>query len=119
MITHCQIPKNIDFSSLLFLIRKADEHNEEGTSSQGVSEPRILVQNNSEPETAGDGFRWRKYGQKVVKGNPYPRFVDVDNLLHYIYSTYLVLTRIEPYLIANMYTLDRLVVCLEAVSSFY
>ncbi|CAN0926789.1 WRKY transcription factor 44 [Linum grandiflorum] len=27
----------------------------------------------TDPEILGDGFRWRKYGQKVVRGNPYPR----------------------------------------------
>lgn len=53
--------------------RKIDEHNEAGTSKEGIQEPRIWVQNNTEPEISGDGFRWRKYGQKVVKGNPYPR----------------------------------------------
>ncbi|CAA0830480.1 WRKY transcription factor 44 [Striga hermonthica] len=44
--------------------------NEGGNSS----EPTTFVRNiNSECETIRDGFRWRKYGQKVVKGNMYPR----------------------------------------------
>ncbi|RZC60910.1 hypothetical protein C5167_022659 [Papaver somniferum] len=46
-----------------------------------VSEPssshkigsRIIVQTTSEVDLLDDGFRWRKYGQKVVKGNPHPR----------------------------------------------
>jgi len=35
-------------------------------------EPRVLV-HTSDADILEDGFRWRKYGQKVVKGNPYPR----------------------------------------------
>ncbi|KAK9125405.1 hypothetical protein Scep_014251 [Stephania cephalantha] len=38
-----------------------------------IREPRIVMQNSMDSEILGDGFRWRKYGQKVVKGNPYPR----------------------------------------------
>ncbi|KAJ1296654.1 hypothetical protein BS78_01G319000 [Paspalum vaginatum] len=34
---------------------------------------RIIVQTNSEVDVLDDGYRWRKYGQKVVKGNPHPR----------------------------------------------
>ncbi|KAK6921973.1 WRKY domain [Dillenia turbinata] len=46
----------------------------EATSSQRtVTEPRIIVQTTSEVDLLDDGYRWRKYGQKVVKGNPYPR----------------------------------------------
>ncbi|VFQ94823.1 unnamed protein product [Cuscuta campestris] len=37
----------------------------------------ILMQagigNMTDSEATGDGYRWRKYGQKVVKGNTYPR----------------------------------------------
>ncbi|RVW39660.1 WRKY transcription factor 44 [Vitis vinifera] len=40
---------------------------------EGAQEPRIVVQNSTDSEILGDGFRWRKYGQKVVKGNSYPR----------------------------------------------
>nr|AFD22857.1 WRKY transcription factor [Tamarix androssowii] len=45
----------------------------EGTSQDCTQEPRVLVQSTTEAEILEDGFRWRKYGQKVVKGNPYPR----------------------------------------------
>ncbi|XP_050384407.1 WRKY transcription factor WRKY24-like [Argentina anserina] len=41
--------------------------------SRIVKEPRIVVQTTSEIDILDDGYRWRKYGQKVVKGNPNPR----------------------------------------------
>ncbi|MCI20306.1 putative WRKY transcription factor 3-like, partial [Trifolium medium] len=37
-----------------------------------VSKPKIIVQTTSDVDLLEDGYRWRKYGQKVVKGNPYP-----------------------------------------------
>nr|GFA88584.1 probable WRKY transcription factor 3 [Tanacetum cinerariifolium] len=43
------------------------------TSAQKVvSEPKIVVQTRSEVDLLDDGFKWRKYGQKVVKGNTNP-----------------------------------------------
>lgn len=42
-------------------------------ASRAVREPRIIVQTMSEVDILDDGYRWRKYGQKVVKGNPNPR----------------------------------------------
>ncbi|GAB2287149.1 hypothetical protein Dimus_021535 [Dionaea muscipula] len=42
-------------------------------SSRAVREPRVVVQIESEIDILDDGYRWRKYGQKVVKGNPNPR----------------------------------------------
>ncbi|ONM55756.1 putative WRKY transcription factor 34 [Zea mays] len=42
-------------------------------SSRAVREPRVVVQTTSEVDILDDGYRWRKYGQKVVKGNPNPR----------------------------------------------
>ncbi|KAK1305791.1 putative WRKY transcription factor 20 [Acorus calamus] len=37
-------------------------------------EPRVVVQTISEVDILDDGYRWRKYGQKVVKGNPNPSY---------------------------------------------
>nr|GLL42889.1 probable WRKY transcription factor 26 [Ipomoea trifida] len=56
---------------------KAETGNEnEGISALGsrtVREPRVVVQTRSDIDILDDGYRWRKYGQKVVKGNPNPR----------------------------------------------
>ncbi|XP_050244065.1 probable WRKY transcription factor 33 [Quercus robur] len=53
------------------------EENEDGgfsaSASRTVREPRVVVQTTSEIDILDDGYRWRKYGQKVVKGNPNPR----------------------------------------------
>ncbi|KAI4294942.1 hypothetical protein MLD38_040778 [Melastoma candidum] len=38
-----------------------------------IREPRVVVQTISEVDILDDGYRWRKYGQKVVRGNPNPR----------------------------------------------
>ncbi|XP_050206559.1 probable WRKY transcription factor 2 [Mercurialis annua] len=46
---------------------------ETNLSSRAVREPRVVVQIESEIDILDDGYRWRKYGQKVVKGNPNPR----------------------------------------------
>ncbi|KAG7554423.1 WRKY domain [Arabidopsis suecica] len=40
---------------------------------ENVKEPRVVVQTTSDIDILDDGYRWRKYGQKVVKGNPNPR----------------------------------------------
>ncbi|CAK8542515.1 unnamed protein product [Lathyrus sativus] len=42
-------------------------------SARASREPRVVVQIESEIDILDDGYRWRKYGQKVVKGNPNPR----------------------------------------------
>ncbi|KAF9665314.1 hypothetical protein SADUNF_Sadunf16G0109900 [Salix dunnii] len=44
-----------------------------GAGNRTVREPRIVVQTTSDIDILDDGYRWRKYGQKVVKGNPNPR----------------------------------------------
>jgi hypothetical protein len=38
-----------------------------------VKKPKIILQTLSDVDLLDDGYRWRKYGQKVVKGNPRPR----------------------------------------------
>lgn len=43
------------------------------SDSRTVREPRVVVQTTSDIDILDDGYRWRKYGQKVVKGNPNPR----------------------------------------------
>ncbi|PKA56538.1 putative WRKY transcription factor 2 [Apostasia shenzhenica] len=43
------------------------------SASRAIREPAVVIQMPSEVDIVNDGYRWRKYGQKVVKGNPNPR----------------------------------------------
>ncbi|KAI3952906.1 hypothetical protein MKX01_028598 [Papaver californicum] len=53
--------------------KKENYYIESNMASRAVREPRVVVQTECEVDILDDGFRWRKYGQKVVKGNPNPR----------------------------------------------
>ncbi|KAG7015604.1 putative WRKY transcription factor 2 [Cucurbita argyrosperma subsp. argyrosperma] len=54
--------------------RKLDAYvTEMSGATRAIREPRVVVQTTSEVDILDDGYRWRKYGQKVVKGNPNPR----------------------------------------------
>ncbi|KAI5555796.1 hypothetical protein BDE02_19G108400 [Populus trichocarpa] len=53
--------------------REGDNEGISAPGSKAVREPRVVVQTTSDIDILDDGYRWRKYGQKVVKGNPNPR----------------------------------------------
>ncbi|XP_057956706.1 WRKY transcription factor 1-like isoform X2 [Malania oleifera] len=54
--------------------RKKDYYTVDATQAdKQAAEPRVVVQTESKVDIVNDGYRWRKYGQKLVKGNPNPR----------------------------------------------
>ncbi|CAK8564751.1 unnamed protein product [Lathyrus sativus] len=53
--------------------RKLESYAETSRATRVIREPRVVVQTTSEVDILDDGYRWRKYGNKVVKGNPYAR----------------------------------------------
>lgn len=52
---------------------KRQKRENEGIPSKANCEPRVVVQTTSAVDIVNDGYRWRKYGQKLVKGNANPR----------------------------------------------
>ncbi|KAM7508334.1 hypothetical protein LguiA_018787 [Lonicera macranthoides] len=45
----------------------------EGALFKPGKKPKLVVHAAGDVGISGDGYRWRKYGQKMVKGNPHPR----------------------------------------------
>lgn len=41
-----------------------------------VREPRFCFKTMSEVDVLDDGYKWRKYGQKVVKNTQHPRYTN-------------------------------------------
>nr|DAD30516.1 TPA_asm: hypothetical protein HUJ06_009367 [Nelumbo nucifera] len=50
-----------------------------------IRKPRYAFQTRSHVDILDDGYRWRKYGQKAVKNNKFPRLVLLSYLLFIFY----------------------------------
>jgi len=44
-----------------------------------VREPRFCFKTLSDVDVLDDGYKWRKYGQKVVKNTLHPRYIYIYN----------------------------------------
>lgn len=55
-----------------------------------VREPRFCFKTMSEVDVLDDGYKWRKYGQKVVKNTQHPRF---DVLLNSPINSFIILIK--------------------------
>ncbi|XP_022932357.1 probable WRKY transcription factor 20 isoform X1 [Cucurbita moschata] len=70
----CKNPDELDDDDIILKRRKMELGGFEACPMvRPIREPRVVVQTLSEVDILDDGYRWRKYGQKVVRGNPNPR----------------------------------------------
>lgn len=66
--------------------KAARTEEEEGAESEAkrrkgekkVRKPRYAFQTRSQVDILDDGYRWRKYGQKAVKNNKFPRSLSLS-----------------------------------------
>jgi hypothetical protein len=58
-----------------------------------VREPRFCFKTMSDVDVLDDGYKWRKYGQKVVKNTQHPRYIYI-----YIHSLFVWLYALSPFL---------------------
>lgn len=66
---------NFQFTAKLIPNRKKENGN---AAAAGVDLPTRgprVVHTSSEVDFVDDGYRWRKYGQKLVRGNTNPRYI--------------------------------------------
>lgn len=64
-----------DYNLLCFSMTRMKKGNLEysGSLLKPGKKPKFVVHAAGDVGISGDGYRWRKYGQKMVKGNPHPR----------------------------------------------
>lgn len=74
------------FFLLVIRVKKGSAGNS-GTSLKPGKKPKFVVHAAGDVGISGDGYRWRKYGQKMVKGNPHPRCIPFHNKFYsHLYS---------------------------------
>ena len=63
---------HLDPKSICFLFYFRMQENQVKKENKKVKE-RVAFKTQSEVEVLDDGFKWRKYGKKMVKNSPNPR----------------------------------------------
>ncbi len=48
-------------------------HHHHTQQQQGPLSPRLVIETSADVDVLDDGYTWRKYGQKKVKGSEFPR----------------------------------------------
>lgn len=56
---------------------------EEGREKKEAKE-RVAFKTKSEIEILDDGYKWRKYGKKMVKNSPNPRYIFIQCFVTYL-----------------------------------
>ncbi|KAH7670276.1 WRKY domain-containing protein [Dioscorea alata] len=60
-------------NGLIFESKELGEKANKKKGEKKVRRPRYAFQTRSQVDILDDGYRWRKYGQKAVKNNKFPR----------------------------------------------
>ncbi|KAE9586561.1 hypothetical protein Lal_00044760 [Lupinus albus] len=66
-------PHQISERSIEVSDEVGDSNNNKKKGEKKVKKPRYAFQTRSQVDILDDGYRWRKYGQKAVKNNKFPR----------------------------------------------
>lgn len=65
--------------------------------------PKFVVHAAGDVGISGDGYRWRKYGQKMVKGNPHPRCMPSLSSVFFLFDTYVCMHSLYINFIFSLY----------------
>ncbi|XAR48197.1 hypothetical protein NMG60_11030937 [Bertholletia excelsa] len=69
-----EVNKDVSHESKNFFgSENSDEKAGKKKGEKKVKKPRFAFQTRSQVDILDDGYRWRKYGQKAVKNNKFPR----------------------------------------------
>lgn len=84
-----------------------DDHNHIGVSAaikmkkmkgrRKVREPRFCFKTMSDVDVLDDGYKWRKYGQKVVKNTQHPRYFKFSFCFVWLFALSLSLSPLASY----------------------
>ncbi|KAI4348329.1 hypothetical protein L6164_009064 [Bauhinia variegata] len=70
---HLHLHDNLQKRSVAEAGRDVDDSAGKKKGGKKVRKPRYAFQTRSQVDILDDGYRWRKYGQKAVKNNKFPR----------------------------------------------
>jgi len=90
-----------------------------------VREPRFCFKTMSDVDVLDDGYKWRKYGQKVVKNTQHPRYSSLQSPSLFCFCFHLkvdsrIFKFIKPFTMQTyIYSLSNLATPLSLLSSLF